>query len=136
MLVVEHFVAPSPVHGLGVFSKVFIPKGALVWRVHPIFDREISKDELTTLPPHVVQSVMTHAEYLPARDLFRLSADGAFFMNHSDAPNVVDAGDVMHAARDIAAGEELLCDYRSVRVVAFDPDEQTKTQQMAASGGA
>lgn len=136
MLVVEHFVGPSPIHGLGVFSRFFIPKEALVWRVHSIFDREISKNELLFLPQHVVQSIFTHAEYLPARDIFRLSADGAFYMNHSDDPNVLDAGDVMHAARDIAAGEELLCDYRSVRVMAFDPDERTSPKQTAVSGEA
>lgn len=134
MLVVEHFVAPSAVHGLGVFSKNFVPKGALVWRVHPVIDREIHRTELNDLPPHVVQNIQTHAEYLPSRDVFRLGADGGYFMNHSDDPNLIDAGESMFAARDISAGDELFCDYRLVRVVAFDPDEQSTPSLMVAAG--
>ena len=57
-------------------------------------------------------------------------------MNHADEPNIADAGDTMYAARDIAPGEELLCDYRAVRVVAFDPDAQSAIHQIAAVGGA
>ena len=136
MLTVEHFVAPSEVHGLGVFSKHFIPQGALVWQAHPILDREITRAELDGLPDHVVRKIMTHAEYLPNRDIFRLAADGDYFMNHADEPNIADAGDTMYAARDIAPGEELLCDYRAVRVVAFDPDAQSAIHQIAAVGGA
>jgi hypothetical protein len=136
LLVIEHYVAPSSVHGLGVFTKHFIPKGALVWRVHPALDREISRAEMEDLPRHVVQNIMTHAEYLPDRDVFRLGADGGYFMNHSDQANLLDAGDEMYAARDIREGEELYCDYRIVKVMAFDPDAHIGINQLAASGGA
>jgi SET domain-containing protein len=134
LLVVEHFVAPSAVHGLGVFSKHFVPKGALVWRVHPAIDREIHRTELNDLPLHVVQKIQTHAEYLPSRDVFRLGADGDYFMNHSDDPNLIDAGESMYAARDILAGDELFCDYRLVRVVAFEAEAQSTQSVMVASG--
>jgi hypothetical protein len=43
-------------------------------------------------------------------------------MNHSDNPNLVDGGEKMFAARDIAIGDELTCDYRIVKVATFHPD--------------
>jgi uncharacterized protein len=135
LLVIEHYVAPSTVHGLGVFTKHFIPKGSLVWRFHRVIDREITRADLEGLPEHVVESIKTHAEYLPSRDVFRLGGDGDYYMNHSDEPNVLDRGVSAFAARDICAGEELLCDYRTVRVAAFDPDEQAPSSSLVASGG-
>lgn len=136
MLIVEHFVAPSEVHGLGVFSKHHILKGTLVWLAHPVIDREITRAEMSDLPDHVIQSILTHAEHLTERDIFRLGADGGYFMNHADIPNLLDNGDKMFAARDIESGEELFCDYRVVRVAAFDPDAQPMNNQAAAVGSA
>lgn len=122
LLLIDHYVAPSPVHGLGVFSRHFVTKGTLVWSVHPVIDREICESELHSLPPHVVALIQMHGEYLPKQGQFRLSADGAYYMNHSDNPNLVDAGDEMFAATDIQPGDELFCDYRIAKVMAFDPD--------------
>lgn len=133
MLLVEHYVGPSDIHGLGVFSKSSIKKGELVWQAHHMIDREIPRAALSGLPPHVAEKIKTHAEYLPSVDAFRLAADGDYFMNHSDDPNLIDAGEEMFSARDIAAGEELLCDYRSVRVLTFHPDEHLQINQMKAS---
>lgn len=122
LLLIEHFVAPSPVHGLGVFSTHFVPQGAKVWAAHPVIDREISKRELEDLPPHVVSLIETHSEFLPAKNIFRLSADGGYYMNHSDDPNLADQGDEMFASQNIHPGDELFCDYRIAKVMAFDPD--------------
>lgn len=121
MLLVEHYVASSPVHGLGVFTKHFVPKGTRVWMAHPAIDTTIPESDLASLPTHVIELVKTHSEYLAEQGLFRLSADGAFYMNHSDQPNLVDKGDEMFASCDINQGEELFCDYRITKVMAFDP---------------
>lgn len=129
MLVVEHFVAPSSVHGLGVFSRNDISSGALVWVAHPSLDREIPRSELESFPQHVAENIRRHAEYLPDKDVLRLSADGTYYMNHGDNPNLRDAGDAVYAARDIFAGEELLCDYRVVKVLAFDPDGVSSSRE-------
>jgi uncharacterized protein len=132
LLLIEHYVAPSPVHGLGVFSRHFVPAGTLVWAAHPIIDREISPAEMDSLPPHVVALIQIHSEYLADKKLFRLSADGAAYMNHADDPNLLDRGDEMVARRDIRAGDELFCDYRIAKVMAFDPDNFTVNH---SSGG-
>lgn len=134
MLLIEHYVAPSPVHGLGVFSRHFVAKGTLVWSVHPVIDREIRESELHSFPPHVVALIHTHSEYLLERRVFRLSADGGYYMNHSDTPNLVDAGDEMFAARDIQPSDELFCDYRIAKVMAFDPDSFDNVTNGASRG--
>lgn len=122
LLLVEHYVAPSPIHGLGVFSRHTVPEGTLVWVPHPVIDREFTKQDLRDLPPHVVKLIERHSEYLPDKKIFRLSADGGYFMNHSDQPSLRDDGDKMFASKDIQPGEELSCDYRITKVMSFDPD--------------
>jgi uncharacterized protein len=136
LLLIEYYVAESSVHGLGVFSKHFIPNGTLVWRAHPAVDRVILRSELDGLPEHVVENIKRHAEYLPEKDVFRLAADGDYFMNHADTPNLRDEGDLVYASRDIMAGEELLCDYRVVRVLAFDPDAHPTSIEESVRVGA
>lgn len=118
MLLIPHYVAASPIHGLGCFSAADVRQGERIWEYHPAIDRIISEADLETLPEHVAACVLTHAEYFPAQALFRLSADGDFYMNHSDDPNFDDHGDYALARRDIMKGEEITCDYRVVKVHA------------------
>lgn len=125
MLLIEHYVAPSAVHGLGVFSTGFVPAGAKVWTFNPIIDREIAQSDLLDLPPHIVVLIERHAQYKAERGVFLLSGDGDHFMNHADDPNIDDHGADMFARRDIQPSEELFCDYRVTKVLAFDPDVTT-----------
>lgn len=120
MLLVEHFIGPSSIHGLGVFTAKAIRKCELVWEFNPIIDRVINSDDLIDLPPHVVAMIYKRAEYFPSTGSFVLATDGDAFMNHSNTPSLLDHGTRMYAARDLEAGEELTCDYRHVRVVCFD----------------
>ena len=122
LLLIDHVVAPSDVDGLGVFATAFVANGARIYQFNPLIDREIPESELGQLPRHVIMTIHKHGDFDELRNVFRLSADGTYYMNHSDDPNVEDRGDEMFACRDILAGEELLCDYRVTRVMAFDPD--------------
>lgn len=97
-------------------------KGERVWEFHPVIDRVIPQADLLTLPAHVGSTIQKHAEFLPDAGVFRLAADGAFFMNHSDDPNLEDFGDWMIARKDIERGDEITCDYRIVTVWAFPVD--------------
>jgi hypothetical protein len=122
MLVIPHYVAPSPIHGLGCFASANAKIGEKVWEFHPIIDRVISESDLSALPDHIVKLVHTHAEFLPETSVFRLAADGDFFMNHSDDPNFEDFGDYALARKDISVGDEITWDYRIVRVWSFPFD--------------
>lgn len=125
MLLVPHFVAPSPIHGLGCFSSATVTKGARIWEFHPIIDRLIPEADLLALPDHIIKLVKTHAQFIPNASVFRLSADGDFFMNHSDDPNFEDFGDYAIARKGIASGDEITCDYRKVKVWSYPLDDSS-----------
>ena len=116
MLLVPTRLAPSPIHGFGVFAREMVAKGTPVWRFTPELDMTFAPDIVPTLLPHV-QEFFAHYGYLD-RNVKRivLCFDDARFVNHSDTPNVCtyyaqDAYGLDVALRDIAAGEELTMDY-------------------------
>lgn len=116
MLLVRTYVAPSGIHGIGCFAGQIILEGMPVWRFMPNFD--------LMLPPSFAAKMFdrdfleTYSEVCCDTGYFVLCSDNARFMNHSDQPNVLTIAPVWdprlnhNAARDIAIGEELTCDYR------------------------
>ena len=121
MLLVPTRLAPSPIHGLGVFAMAPIAKGTPVWRFEPGLDMEFAPNIVATLPEHV-RTFFAQYGYLD-RNLRRiiLCFDDARFVNHSGAPNVatdyaLDAYGLDVALRDIATGEELTMDYAGFEV--------------------
>lgn len=118
MFKVPTYLAPSPIHGIGVYTAVAVPAGAVLWEYDPPVDLEIPPDEMASIPePH--QARLRHFSYMDESGVYILCGDNARFMNHSEEPNCDDTGHVTRAARDIAAGEELTCDYR-----AFDMESR------------
>lgn len=118
MLLIPTYVAPSSIEGVGVFAEAPIAAGTLIWRLDPALDRLIPRGEVAGLDP-LFQRFVERYSYPYPHDPDRLivELDNGRFMNHSDAPNTVfsdpDAGFTL---RDIAAGEELTCNYAE-----FDP---------------
>ena len=119
MRLIPHDVGPRTIHGIGCFASRAARKGERVWKFHPLIDRMIHRAELKALPIHAVDLIRTRAKFFPATGTFILGADGDSRMNHSDDANFLDCGDHTVAGRDIAAGDELSWDYRTVRVHAF-----------------
>jgi hypothetical protein len=63
--------------------------------------------------PEPYRSMLEHYLYQDESGAFVLCGDNAKFMNHADAPNCDDSGEVHTVTlRRIRAGEELTCDYR------------------------
>ena len=58
----------------------------------------------------VQQSYLDVYAYL-SEGVYVLCGDHARFMNHAAEPNTVEEGSLCLAARDIAVGEELTCNY-------------------------
>lgn len=119
MMLVKTEKRESEVHGIGLFAAEDIPEGTPTWRFVPGIDQAIHPDVVERVPEPSRLNFLTYA-YLDIRTgLYVLCADDARFMNHSEEPNI--RGDyeldgvfgVDVAARDIRAGEELLCDYRT-----------------------
>ena len=103
-------VAPSPIHGRGLFAVEQIARGEIVCvKGGHIFDRPRLEELAPRLGP---------AEIQIGEDLFIGPVDDAeregsmIFSNHSCEPNIGVRGEITFVAlRDIAAGEELTHDW-------------------------
>lgn len=113
MIIVPTYLASSPIHGLGVFAREAIPKGTKVWEFHPTFDLVFSEEAFEALAPSVCAEIEIHLYQPEAGGLLYYESTMGKYMNHTRDPNVdfSEVG-VGWATRDIAAGEELTCDYR------------------------
>ena len=114
---------PSPVEGVGVFAVRNIPKGCRDMFSTPDPAEEwisITKAEWEQLPPHAQFLVTNYClfdeehYFVPAQGFKKM--DLAYFINHSDTPNIIsiEDGNYFEAIRDIAAGEELFLDYGTI----------------------
>jgi SET domain-containing protein len=119
MLRVATFIAPSAIHGIGLFAAVPIAAGTLVWQLDVPFDRALDEVALAALEPIAQLQIERYAYVDPDRQVRVLCADDARFFNHADDANCRDEaasdGTRTVAVRDIVAGEELTWDYREQR---------------------
>ncbi len=113
MLLVSTYVAASEIDGVGVFAGAPIARGTLIWRLAPEFDRLIPADSYDRLSATMQELLDRYAYPSPDKPGFLVyEVDNGRFMNHSDDPNTdfsMYGGGT--ATRDIAAGEELTCNY-------------------------
>ena len=131
MLLIPTHVAPSGIHGNGLFTVGPVPKGTPLYRFLAGFDQVFTLAQWAALP-ELARGYVRHFSYLTGDTReFILSGDHARFMNHADQPNTGAPSDdgltvTTVALRDLAAGEELTCDYR-----AFDADVAWKLGRVA-----
>jgi SET domain-containing protein len=113
MLLVSTFVGKSEIEGVGVFAAEPIASGTLLWRFDDEFDRLIPVEKYRSAEPLVKQLLDRYAYPSPDKPGFIVyETDNGRFMNHSGDPNsdFSDEGGA-RATRDIAAGEEITCNY-------------------------
>src|SRR3990167_311244 len=102
-------LAPSKIHGLGVFAIRDINKGTLVWRRYgSLFN--VPRDMFDQIDQAVRELILTlhlfsetSVFFYSPNDIVMLMA----FMNHANPPNT----DENAALRDIAKGEEITENY-------------------------
>jgi SET domain-containing protein len=119
MLLVDTFVGPSVIEGVGVFAAEPIKAGQVIYRFDPYFDRLISRAELASFPASIRRFVDRYTYPHPTdRLMLVLDVDNGRHMNHSREPNT-DFRDATfgYAIRDIASGEEITCNYAD-----FEPE--------------
>jgi SET domain-containing protein len=118
MMLVRCHVAPSPIHGLGLFLDEPVSKGQIVWKFNGSVDRILPR----SLKPYsfAFKEFVAKYSYLDHYGRFILCGDLAIFMNHSETPTLVGYS-TDYAARDLAVGDEMTCDYRD-----FDMDWRRK----------
>jgi SET domain-containing protein len=116
MMLIETQVRPSAIHGLGLFAVHFVPRGTPIWRFQPGFDHDFAPAQFATLPALARRHTRWFCFVSRADGHVILSGDHACFINHTIQPNTGAAPDapppvVTLARRDIAAGEEITCNY-------------------------
>lgn len=109
MLVVKTYVAPSGIHGVGVFAAEPINCRQIIWERNTVIDCEIMPYQLATLPPVAQAAALARSFVIRETGAIILSRDQAVFINHSDSPNLGNDG---RALRNINVGEEITEDYR------------------------
>jgi SET domain-containing protein len=116
MMLIRTRVAPSGIHGMGLFSVEPVKKGTPVWRFEAGFDHDFDPDRFASLPDLAREHVRWFCFVSKLNGHVILSGDHACFINHSDSNNTgapAEAGVAVTtvALRDIAAGEEITCNY-------------------------
>jgi len=115
MLTVNTYLAPSPVHGIGLFAAEFIPAGSTVWKFNRYIDKIFKKEVFLAICSRLDTCSLRHllnSSYSRGGRFFYLT-DNARFINHSqEYDNVCFMDDYTEVAlRDIQAHEELLENY-------------------------
>src|SRR5579862_8511839 len=89
MLLVPTRLAPSAVHGIGLFAASFIAKRAPIWKFQRGFDLELPLDFPRRLSEVAHRQFLKYTYISPATGNYVLCSDDARFLNHSDEPNVI-----------------------------------------------
>jgi SET domain-containing protein len=113
-------LAPSPVHGIGVFAIRDIPTGTNPFSVGMEEWTPLSLEEVRSLPRAVQELIdcyccIRNGHFIVPKYGFKFW-DMVHFINHSLQPNVesCDGGAFFRTIRDIRAGEEILIDYNLI----------------------
>ena len=125
MLVVETYLAPSKIHGIGLFASQFIPQGTAIWRFHPVIDHVYTKSKFLKICQGLegdeeALNHMLNSCYVRSNKCYYIT-DNARFINHAEHEFNLDLSDdeTEVAIRDIHAGEELLENY----FLCYDKDD-------------
>lgn len=119
MLRVRTKIAPSSIHGIGLFADEVIARGTVIWSFTPGFDRAFSRAEILRLPKEAQAYLAIYAYLSRTTGRYILPSDNGKYFNHASEPNTLsahqnDTDEVKtHALRDIYPGEELTDNYTS-----------------------
>ena len=107
---VEVKIATNPKMGLGLFTKEFIPKGAIVWEFVEGVDIKINQTTFNKLN-YAQQDYFEKYGWKEDDGFYYSSCDLTNFINHNEHKNLDVVGEVIIANKDIEIGMELFEDY-------------------------
>lgn len=128
MMLVRTYLSNSTIEGVGIFAAEPIKAGDVIWCLEPKFDVFFTEEDIEKLPPHMQDFIARYCyPHLRKPGVWVLELDNGRFMNHSERPNTdFTEFETGYAIRDIAAGEEITCNYYE-----FDPTFQGWFPSMA-----
>ncbi|HIJ78555.1 MAG: SET domain-containing protein-lysine N-methyltransferase [Desulfobulbaceae bacterium] len=115
MLTVKTYLAPSLIHGIGLFAQEPIPARTVVWKFDHVIDKVYNEPTFLKLCSVANDPTLQHllnASYKRGGRYFYLT-DNARFINHTENnPNIEFIDDYCEIAiRPIAAHEEIMENY-------------------------
>lgn len=113
MMLIKNYVAPSGIQGNGLFAGEPIKKGTRIWEHVEGFEVEFTANAVQAMPEEAREYLIRYTyPHFSKPGILVLDGDHGRFMNHSDTPNT-DFSEPGHgiAIRDIAKGEEMICNY-------------------------
>lgn len=119
MMLIPTYLAPSAIHGTGLFTPIALAPGTRIWEFMPGLDVEIPRTALDH-PVEAVAAYLRRYTYPHPEDGSKIILDGDHgrFMNHSATPNTdFSTPYAGFARRHIPAGTELTTNYAE-----FDPE--------------
>lgn len=115
MLTVKTYLAPSRIHGIGLFAEEDIWPGTVVWRYNAFIDNKLPRERFLQLCKEVDDCTLKHLLHSSYKrnDQYFYLTDNARFINHSEHNcNIAFVDDSMEIAIErIRAHEELLENY-------------------------
>lgn len=113
MMIVKNYVAPSTIHGVGLFAGERIAENQRIYVFAQEVDVAMTRQEIALLGDEFLRFMVICAyEDLEDHRLV-ISIDNSRFMNHSDRPNTRWDAHTGWATQTIEVGEELTCDYHT-----------------------
>lgn len=118
-------VRPSPIHGVGLFARTLIPAHTVWWHAQladliPLTGLQFEALRASAPSPQrdaVMEAFLYYGYYVKGFDMLFFIPDNSRYLNHSSAPNSAVSPDSEGlrsvTLREIAAGEELVEDYRT-----------------------
>ena len=114
MLQIKTKIKKSRIHGMGLFADQFIPKGATTWEYTSSIDPSFTLKTVKSLPQKS-RDFLLYYTYLDKKlNKLVLCSDNQKYINHTRNKKLENISATTRkdvAARDIKAGEEMLCDY-------------------------
>ena len=106
----------NPEIGCGVFAREAIPRGTILWVLCDL-DMIFTSAEVAAFPPSY-QPIFERYAYTDNEGRFILCWDHGRFVNHSCDPSMLPVTNYFEiAVRDIAAGEEITCEYATLNQI-------------------
>ena len=115
MLHIKYKLAPSPIHGIGVFAGENVKKNFCVVEASPKLDINLSEEDFEALTPSEQAEIKHHGHFDRVLNKWHVDFDMTRFANHSEEPNLKqmynENGYYITALKDIKEGEELTINY-------------------------
>ena len=110
MMLIKTYIAPSPIHGLGIFTAQFVRYGTKLWEFTVGFDQIIPDALFNNLTLIQRESLSIHLYREPTINQMVLCCDNARYFNFSADPNCGETEQdkySTYALRNIQENEEL-----------------------------